>query len=192
MATWAATATRSYGRRIAPAVKTLRENGVDVFISDLLSTKSAHRIPISEGLKELGRGVDSFTFGIPGKIRSLFLSPTIPIENPLNEKGISAEMIWNALSLKANHRKLLVTDAGGSYEALVSSANPHNASIPSTNFAVSVKGEIAKYIYMNVREDVLHSIKVKKVLWGSHDSKAYRGNYPTQTLPALDIDVRAT
>lgn len=183
---------RSYGRRIAPAVKTLRANGVDVFISDLLTTKSAQRIPINEGLKELGRGVDSLTFGIPGKIRSLFLSPTIPIDNPLNEKGISAEMIWNALSLKANHRKLLVTDAGDSYEALVSSANPHNASIPSTNFAVSVKGETAKYIYMNIREDVMHSIKVKKVLWGSQDTKAYRRDYAAQTLPALDIDVRAT
>ena len=65
---------RSYGRRIAPAVKTLRANGVDVFISDLLSTRSAQRIPINEGLKELGRGVDSITFGISRKIRSLNLS----------------------------------------------------------------------------------------------------------------------
>jgi len=183
---------RSYGRRIAPAVKTLRASGVDVFISDLLTTKSAHRLPINEGVKEIARGVNTLTFGIPGTIASFLFSPTVPVDNPLNEKGISAEMIWNALSLKANHRKLLVTDVDGSYEALVSSANPHNASIPSTNFAISVQGEMAKYIYMNIREDVLHSIKVKKTLWGSRSTRAYRGNYPSQTLPALDIDLEAT
>jgi len=183
---------RSYGRRIAPAVQTLRTNGVDVFISDLLTTKSAQRVPINEGVKEIARGVDKLSWGIPSKITSLLPSPTIPVANPLNEKGISAEMIWNALSLKANHKKLLVTDVGDSYEALVSSANPHNASIPSTNFAVSVKGEMAKYIYMNIREDVLHSIKLKMALWGSHDAEEYRGDYATQTLPALGIDLQAT
>lgn len=183
---------RSYGRRIAPAVQILRENGVDVFISDLLATKSARWPPLDEGIKEVARGVNTLSFGIPGRISSFFFSPTIPLANPLSEKGISAEMIWNALSLKANHRKLLVTDVEDTYEALVSSANPHNASIPSTNFAVSVKGELAKYIYMNIREDVLHSIKLRKALWGSHNSKAFRRNFATQTLPVLDIDLQAT
>ena len=178
---------KSYGQCIAPAIQELRSHGVDVFISDLLTTKSAKRPPINEGLKEIGRGLDNLSFGLLGQVAGVVFSPAIPVSNPLHEKGVSPKMIWNALSLKANHRKLLVTDIGDDYEALISSANPHNASIPSTNYAVSVKGDLAKYVYMNIREDVLHSIKVRKALWGSLNSKPYRKHYATQKLPPLEI-----
>jgi len=175
---------RAYGRRIGPAVKTLLENGVDVFYSDLLSTRSATALGLGQLGNNILRFADTISFGIVGKLLSIPATPKLPLDNPLDEQGLSLEAIWNALALKANHRKLLVTDCDGAYEAMVTSANPHNASIPNTNFSVTVKGDIAKYIYMVIREDIIYSKKLDMVDW-SNNSKAYKQNFLTDVLPPL-------
>jgi hypothetical protein len=175
---------RAYGRRIGPAVKTLLENGVDVFYSDLLSTRSATALGLGQLGNNILRFADTISFGILGKVLSIPAGPKLPLENPLDEQGLSLESIWNALALKANHRKLLVTDCDGAYEAMVTSANPHNASIHNTNFSITVKGDIAKYIYMVVREDIIYSKKLNFVDW-SNNSKAYKQNFLNQVLPPL-------
>lgn len=175
---------RAYGRRISPAVKTLLENGVDVFYSDLLSTRSATALGLGQLGNNILRFADTISFGIVTKLLSIPATPKLPLDNPLDEKGLSLEAIWNALTLKANHRKLLVTDCDGTYEAMVTSANPHNASIPNTNFSVTVKGDIAKYIYMVIREDIIYSKKLNMVDW-SNNSKAYKKNFLNNVLTPL-------
>lgn len=178
---------RGYGNRVSPAVKKLTENGVDVFYSDLLSTKSATKIGMAEFVRESFRFIDDKTFQIPGKVLSVFTSIKLPIDNSIDSRGISVEMIWTASALKANHRKLIVTDCpDDKYESLISTGNPHNASIPSTNFAVSIKGDIGKYIYMALREDALYSASLNDVIF-SDKSKYYRKSFFKDNFSALNI-----
>ena len=177
---------KAYGNRIAPAVRRLVDNGVDVFYSDLISTKGSPfdlLEPVRDGL----RVVDGLTGGALGKVLALITSPKIPIPSRLDPEGLSIEGFWNFIALQANHRKLLVTDSGDTLEALVSSANPHNASIPSTNFSVSVKGDLAKYIYMVLREDVKLSKELDYVLW-ANKSRQYRKQFLDRALPEIDPD----
>lgn len=47
------------------------------------------------------------------------------------------------MNFKANHRKVLITEK----EAIVSSANPHDASGYHSNIAFKVKGEIVEDLY---------------------------------------------
>ena len=113
---------RAYGRRTGPAVKQLLDNGVDVFYSDLVSTRSATILGIGEFGRDILRFVDTVSFGIVGKMLSLPARQKVPLPNPVDDEGVSIEMMWNMLALKANHRKLLVTDHRDTYQALISSA----------------------------------------------------------------------
>jgi len=175
---------RAYGRRIGPTVKRLVENGVDIFYSDLVSTKSATALGIGELGRDTLRFMDTLSFGIVGEILSVPARPKLPLPNPLDQEGLSIESLWYILALKANHRKILVTDYNDTYEAMVSSSNPHNASFGYTNFSVTVKGDLAKYIYMVIREDVIYSKKLKLVDWGN-GSERYRKKFLTEVLPAI-------
>ena len=175
---------RAYGRRIGPAIKQLLENGVDVFYSDVVSTKSATTLGIGELGRDIFRLVDTVSFGIIGKILSVPARQKMPLPNPVAQERLSIEAMWNMLALKANHRKLLVTDYSDTYQALVSSANPHNASVPSANYSVTVKGDLAKYIYMVIREDVIYSKKLNMVDWGNK-SASYKKSFLTDVLPAI-------
>lgn len=55
---------------------------------------------------------------------------------------------WLALAnFKANHRKLVVADRGdGTLNALVTSANPHDASSAHSNVAIRFTGDLAKHL----------------------------------------------
>jgi hypothetical protein len=46
-----------------------------------------------------------------------------------------------ALNFKANHRKTLISDCGGDWQGLVTSANPHDASSAHTNIAIRFGGQ---------------------------------------------------
>lgn len=166
----------------------LLDAGIDIFYSDLVSTPSATIDGISNIARRSLRFADDLTGGILIKTLSLVTSIEIPIKNELNENGISINSVWNAVALKANHRKLLVTDNSNTHEleALIGSANPHSASIPSENFAVWVRGDIANYIYMLIRADVAQSIKVRNVRWATKD-KNHRKNYLKDTLGAIEV-----
>ena len=70
------------------------------------------------------------------------------------------------------------------------SANPHNPSIPSANYAVSVKGEAAKFIYNTLRSDISNSIKLGSkdyVLWHKGAYKDYRKSYLEKILPFVRV-----
>ncbi|MCF7954210.1 MAG: hypothetical protein K9M75_00260 [Phycisphaerae bacterium] len=175
---------RAYNNRRGPAVKRLSASGADIFYSDLVSTNSATALGVGETLRDGLRLADNLSFGVVSKVLSVVASPKIPIKNDLDEDGISIEALWNAAAIKANHRKLLVTDSGDTYEALVSSANPHNASAGSANYSISVKGDFAKYIYMNIRADVELSIKLDYAYWSDPSAK-YRESFLKDKLPAF-------
>lgn len=175
---------RAYSNRRGPAVKRLAKSGADTFYSDLVSTNSATALGVGETLRDGLRLVDNLSLGVIGKVLGVVASPKIPIKNDLDEDGISIEALWNAAAIKANHRKLLVTDSGDTCEALVSSANPHNASTGSANYSISVRGDIAKYIYMNIRKDVELSIKLDYAYW-SDGSASYKSRFLEDKLPAF-------
>lgn len=64
--------------------------------------------------------------------------------NPFGEGKVTLRS-WLALfNFKANHRKVVIADAGGELAALVTSANPHDGSSAHSNVGVCFKGPAAR------------------------------------------------
>src|SRR5690606_37143382 len=78
-----------------------------------------------------------------------------PAPHPLaaGAEGVSWRSWLALLNFKANHRKLLITDAasaiGDGREPLciVGSANPHDGSSAHSNVALEVRGELARHLF---------------------------------------------
>jgi len=151
---------KAYSDRVSPVVRKLLDLGVDVFYSDLLPSKASNTVgKIIEPLKEVGRIVDLVSFGFLGSTWNYITSAPGPlVEKDLDGNNIDFLTIRNAILIKANHRKLLSIKGSDGWEALVSSANPHNASGPSANTGMTVKGDPAKFIYNTIRADIAHSL----------------------------------
>ncbi|MGE0114559.1 MAG: phospholipase D-like domain-containing protein [Steroidobacteraceae bacterium] len=69
------------------------------------------------------------------------------LPNPFdaNAPKITLRSWLNLLNFKANHRKLIVSDrADGEWQALVASANPHDASSAHSNVALQFTGELTQ------------------------------------------------
>ena len=62
------------------------------------------------------------------------------LPNPFGGKKVSLPTYMRLLNFKANHRKVLIADHGGSYVGLVASANPHDGSSAHGNVAVRFTG----------------------------------------------------
>ncbi len=60
---------------------------------------------------------------------------------PFGTQKISVRSWLALLNFKANHRKLLITQSGKDWQALVSSANPHDGSSAHRNVAVQFSGD---------------------------------------------------
>lgn len=186
---------RAYGRRISPVEQLFRENGIDVFYSDLLDDlKRGGFLGVREGLGHLNRGVDRLTLGtwspLWGNIFSL-----VKLPYRFDEELISMESIYNATLLKANHRKVLVTDDGNNgFVALISSANPHNASASHVNTGLQVRGEPATFIYELLRSDIAQSIGLGWTLghWHKEATRSYRHDYLHTILPAAGLTTNLT
>ncbi len=65
------------------------------------------------------------------------------LPNPVGAEPVTLRTCLAMLNLMANHRKTLVADAGDDWVALVTSANPHDASSGHVNTAVVVRGKAA-------------------------------------------------
>lgn len=181
---------KAYGNRVSPAEKKLRENGVDVFYSDLVSgLRKASFLGVREGLGHTGRLLDRVTFGLSGKAGSaLFSRARLPAS--FDGDPLTLESAYNAFLLKANHRKLLVTDIdGGDYEALVTSANPHNASAYHINSAISVRGRPARWIFNVLREDMRKSagLGTRFTHWHTAADRRYRKRFFDACFPLLEL-----
>jgi hypothetical protein len=173
---------RAYGKRISSSMDAMLKAGIDIFISDLLATKSATALPLRESIHHVGRFLNkTLTFGLLGDVGDLVADRNVPIQTPLGQ-GVSINKLWNALALKANHRKVLVVDSGDTYELMVTSANPHNASIPNSNYGTTVRGDLAKYVYMVLREDAKHSIELDLAIWHYEEDRKIRKEYGRQYL----------
>ena len=184
-------ANKAYGRRVSEAERRLREQGVDVFYSDLLSgLRRAGFLGVRESLGHVNRAIDSVTFGGWGGLWSgLFSYAKLPPK--LDGEHVSVESVYNASLMKANHRKVLVADVHGQgFEALVSSANPHNASAFNVNSAVSVRGDFARYAYNVLREDMRQCADLggRYAHWHADADRAYRARYFSECLPVLAMD----
>ncbi|WP_026470896.1 phospholipase D family protein [Alkanindiges illinoisensis] len=65
------------------------------------------------------------------------------LPNPLGADKITLRSYFTLFNFKANHRKTLITDAPDGWQALVTSANPHNASSWHDNTALKFSGAAA-------------------------------------------------
>jgi len=179
---------KSYGTRVSPSERTFRENGIDVFYSDLLSgLKKASPTGLREGAGQFSRLMNRATLNQWGNLgNKLFSRAKLPVD--FDGDPLTLEGAYNAFLLKANHRKILLTDVGGKgYEALVTSANPHNASAYHVNSALSVKGETASYIYNVLREDMRQSASLGKQFahWNHAADRHYRKTFFKTRFPPL-------
>lgn len=185
---------KSYASRVSPMVQRLTAAGVDIFYSDRLTTSAIHHWNIIEGAAEVFRSASQRSTILGGALRSIGQIP-VPVPRLRNSRlqllRIDGHLpqiqsIFRGLLIKANHRKLLVTGSESDVEALVSSANAHDGSLPSNNSAISVKGEMAKFIYTTLREDVRHSLSLGEyfVDWGS-ENPDYQRDYLKTTLRPL-------
>ena len=183
---------KAYGRRESEATRMFRENGIDVFYSDLVGgLKKASLVGVREGLGHAGRVMDAVTFRGWGKMWS-GLSSKAKLPKDFDGDAVTLETAYNAFLMKANHRKILVTDTGPeTYEMFITSANPHNASAFHVNSAVSVKGAAARYTYNLLREDMRTSARLgsRYAHWHYDADRAYRKRYFTENFPALDVDL---
>lgn len=185
----------AYGSRVSPAEAALRAGGVDVFYSDLLEDlKKAGAVGAREGMGHTGRVLDRVTLNAWGNARSAVMG-MFKLPGRFDDEQLSLESAYNATLLKANHRKVLVCDVHGQdWEALVATANPHNASAFHVNAALSVRGQPARYLYNLLREDMRQSAGLGRRFahWHAAADRAYRRGYLTQAFPVLPLAPIAT
>lgn len=62
------------------------------------------------------------------------------LPSPFGPERVSLRSYLSLLNFKANHRKVLITDQGEEFAALVTSANPHDGSSAHGNVALSFSG----------------------------------------------------
>ncbi len=65
------------------------------------------------------------------------------LPNALGTDKVTLRSYLNLLNFKANHRKTLIADSDAGWQALVTSANPHDASSAHDNVALQFSGQAA-------------------------------------------------
>ena len=114
-----------YGALPSDPLRQLAENGIIVVDTHLES------LPDSNPLWSMIWRVFLKPFGT---------GPGESFANPLGAGRISLRSYFALLNFKANHRKTLIADNGGRWTALISSANPHDASWAHNNAAIEFSG----------------------------------------------------
>ena len=117
----------TYGSHLAPEVERLKENGIKVMYTDLKPLRDSN-----------------FVYSAVWRTFFQWFQSESEDEgwlsNPLASTApkVTVRSYLELLNVKANHRKVVVTDQS----ALITSANPHNASGLHSNIAFEVKGPI--------------------------------------------------
>lgn len=119
----------SYRSVLNEQFQQLEENGIQVIVTD--SAKIRDSNPLYAGYYR--------TY-----IRHFGLGEGGWLNNPFGDNGpkVNLRNYLRLLNFKANHRKVLITDAG----AMVSSANPHDGSSYHSNIAFRFSGEAVQYL----------------------------------------------
>jgi phosphatidylserine/phosphatidylglycerophosphate/cardiolipin synthase-like enzyme len=121
-----------YGGAPSPELAELRKAGIDVVVTDLEQLRDSNALYSSIWRMLLQWWGNSQSGG--------------SMSNPFSSDGSKITLrSWLALlNFKANHRKLIVADReDGTLTALVTSANPHDASSAHSNVALRFTGALA-------------------------------------------------
>ena len=121
-----------YGGAPSPALAELRKAGIEVVVTDLASLRDSNPLYSSIWRMLLQWWGNAPTGG--------------SMSNPFSSDGSAITLrSWLALlNFKANHRKLIAADReDGNLVALVTSANPHDASSAHSNVALRFTGPLA-------------------------------------------------
>lgn len=116
-----------YGVYEDPNIKRLRDNDIDVVITNMLKLPDSNYVYSSYWKNYIK------WFGVGSKGKMI---------NPFNVHGqrVTLRGYLKLLNFKANHRKNLITEK----EAIVTSMNPHDASANHSNIGFLIKGEVIK------------------------------------------------
>jgi len=115
-----------YGSVVSQQFERLREAAIEVVITDLARLADSN-IPYSPLWRLL--------------VKPFGTAPGQMLRNPFDENGrVSLRSYLYGLNFRANHRKLIIADAGQDWSALVTSANPHDASSAHHNVAIRYRG----------------------------------------------------
>ncbi|WP_421382204.1 phospholipase D family protein [Bacillus salacetis] len=117
----------TYGSHPAPEVERLEENGIQVMYTDLVPLRDSNFVysSIWRTFFQWFQSEPEDEGWLPNPLAST--APKVTVRSYLE-----------LLNVKANHRKVVVTDQS----ALITSANPHNASGLHSNIAFEIKGPI--------------------------------------------------
>lgn len=116
-----------YGSNPSPHFERLRQAGVEVVLTDLRKLRDPS--PLYSALWRL------FVRPFGNSTRGWLPSPIG------GGRKVTLRSYLEAFNFKANHRKTLIADRGPDWHALVTSANPHDASSAHTNIAVRFGGQ---------------------------------------------------
>ena len=123
-----------YGGAPSPALAELRKAGIEVVVTDLERLRDSN--PLYSSLWRM-------LAAVVGQPPSGGGTMPIPFE-PATAPSITLRSWLALLNFKANHRKLIVADReDGTLVALVTSANPHDASSAHSNVALRFTGALA-------------------------------------------------
>ena len=115
-----------YGAYPSKYLEKLKENGVQVVVTDVSAFRDPN--PLYSGLWRL-LSLDKIHTGGKGWLPNPFSS---------DSPKVTLRAYLRLLNLKANHRKVVITEN----EALVTSFNPHDASANHSNIAFCVQSEV--------------------------------------------------
>jgi len=132
-----------YGGDPSPQLRTLREAGVQVVVTDLLRLRDSNPTYSAFWRMTLQWWGNSPTGG--------------RLPNPLDPTGrkVSLRTYLRMANFKANHRKVVLADHEDRWVSLVTSANPHDASSAHSNVALRIAStDIARQVYQAEMEVV--------------------------------------
>ncbi|WP_071027489.1 phospholipase D-like domain-containing protein [Peptoniphilus raoultii] len=141
-----------YGAYEQKNIRKLRENGIDVIVTDLNKMRDSN-ILVSGGYRAYFK---YFGTGGPTWIRNFFQK-----DGP----KVNLRSIFKLANFKGNHRKVLISEN----EAIVASANPHDPSSYHSNVALRFVGEPmedlikSESIFFEEMPDVIKNFRPKKI-----------------------------
>lgn len=125
-----------YGAIPSVYFEQLEEAGIAVILSDIDKLRDSNPI---------------YSFFWRMFVRPFGNSPGGLMPNPFSNDGsrISIRSYLHILNIKANHRKTILADHGDEWVAMITTANPHDASYAHRNVGVRFSGPAVRDLYLS-------------------------------------------